>query len=71
MESMARISREMGLEEANSSKVDKGAIPFLVFCDLYKKDPRCYEIAEMMEVAKKHRKLHDRIRGFIESRPLQ
>lgn len=45
---------------------DADAIPFLVFCDLYKKHPKCSEVSEALAIASRFERLHDKIFCFLE-----
>ncbi|KAL0265906.1 UNVERIFIED_CONTAM: hypothetical protein PYX00_011623 [Menopon gallinae] len=66
MEEMLRLREEPDILCPAAADEDEDAIPFLVFCDLYKKHPKCSEVSEALSIASRFEGLSGKIRCLLE-----
>ena len=68
IEHLRQINEQMGLDGFEDREVDDGALPYLIFCELYVMSPDCNEISEMIALSKTNDVLYSKIRSFLGGR---
>lgn len=66
MVEMEKLAEQHELLGTEAEDADLCTIPLLVFCDLYKKHPKCKEISEALDISINFVRLSEKIRFFIE-----
>lgn len=65
MDNLLSINQEMEINDEEFDDIEKGLIPFLIFEDLYKIDPKCSELKQMVNISAKYKILNQRLEEFL------